>query len=399
MPIFKTSTVVEFMRDVRLSFRMEAGLTGLGAVFNRFIRSRSGRPLDPSPSAQKKPRATSSAPSSQRVAPEQPQSPAQSLAQGPAAERAKLVEQSQGLKQAHQLLALKEQELKSKDQELEQARHQLKLKSRELAELHNQIRGGLPLPAPHQIFLVAGTEDASWFLQSGEMSSQSIRRILEDNGLSIEGFGSILEFGCGVGRILRHWSMLEGTEVHGTDYNPELIGWCKENLLFAEFQVNDLVGGLGYEDEKFDFIYAWSVFTHLTEMQQFFWIEELRRVLRPGGYLFITTSGEPYLQKSGEFYRHQLLTTQGKFHLQQLVARHGESFFEEYSPLSLEEQERFRNGQMVVIREEVAGTNECNTFHPEEYVRTELAKDLEVIDFVPGGAEGSSQDVYLLRKP
>jgi SAM-dependent methyltransferase len=390
VPNFKTSTIVELARDVHLSVRVEAALIGVGAAVRRFMRSRSGKPLHLQEEAPPFSQIPTSAPSSQPLAAEQTGSLPRPQAQLAASEPPEL-------KQARQQLVIKDQELNSKVEELEQVRQQLKIKSRELAELHNQIREGLPIPPPREIFLVAGTEDASGFLQSGEMSSQSIREILEQNGLSIEGFDSILEFGCGVGRILRHWSTLEGTEVYGTDYNPELIAWCKENLPFAEFRVNDLVGGLAYEDEKFDFIYAWSVFTHLTEAQQFFWIEELSRVLRPGGYLFITTHGEPYLREFEKLYRQQLLLTRGESYLQQLVSKHGESFLQ--SPLSQEEQERFRNGQMVVIREEVAGTNECNTFHPEEYVRTKLAKDLEVIDFVPGGAEGSTQDVYLLRKP
>ncbi len=41
--------------------------------------------------------------------------------------------------------------------------------------------------------------------------------------------------------------------------------WCKSNLRFAEFRVNTLAGELPYKAETFDFIYAFSVFTHLSE--------------------------------------------------------------------------------------------------------------------------------------
>lgn len=47
MPIFKMKAVVELVRDVRLSFRAEAALTGLGSTIDWIIRSRSGKPSTP----------------------------------------------------------------------------------------------------------------------------------------------------------------------------------------------------------------------------------------------------------------------------------------------------------------------------------------------------------------
>jgi ubiquinone/menaquinone biosynthesis C-methylase UbiE len=49
---------------------------------------------------------------------------------------------------------------------------------------------------------------------------------------------------------------------------------------------------LEYEDSKFDFVYALSVFTHLDETLQFQWLLELRRVLRPEGILILTVYNE-----------------------------------------------------------------------------------------------------------
>jgi SAM-dependent methyltransferase len=255
------------------------------------------------------------------------------------------------------------QQLADKDQDAKLLRQRLANKDRELAELRNQIEGGPPIPPLEEIRLVTGAEDTSWFLKSGEIHTRIIREMLEKNGLDIEKFDSILDFGCGCGRLIRHWNTLERPAVHGSDYNPQLISWCKENLDFARFQLNDLVGRLRYENEKFDLIYAFSVFTHLTEPQHFHWIEELSRVLLPGGHLIITT--------------------------------HGERFLENLSP---DDKERYRNGQLVVRHEEAAGSNRCAAFHPEPYVREKLARDLILVDYRPGTKE-CSQDMYLLKKP
>src|ERR1019366_4417403 len=184
------------------------------------------------------------------------------------------------------------------------------------------------------------------------------------NGFQMENFHAILDFGCSVSRVLRYWKNLRGPEIWGTDYNPKLIQWCQANIPFGKFQVNKLKERLEYEDEKFDFIYALSVFTHMTESQQFLWINELSRVLKPGGYLFITTHGDHYVDG-----------------------------------LSQEDQKHYREGELVVLCADHEGSNQCAAYHPQSYVRERVARNLGVIDFVPKGAAGNPhQDVYLLRK-
>ena len=135
--------------------------------------------------------------------------------------------------------------------------------------------------------------DAGMFLNIGESCCNGIRRILAKNGIELEQFRAILDFGCGCGRIIRNFRDLEGPRLFGTDYNPKLANWCRSNLPFAEFGVNGLAPPLKYEDGSFDFIYAFSVFTHLSEKLQTEWLAELNRVMSPGGYLLFTTLGEP----------------------------------------------------------------------------------------------------------
>ena len=74
--------------------------------------------------------------------------------------------------------------------------------------------------------------------------------------MAIEQFGSMLDFGCGCGRMIRHWHDLPRRRLHGCDYNPLLVAWCSEHLPFAEFRGNALEPPLPYEDDQFDLVYC-----------------------------------------------------------------------------------------------------------------------------------------------
>ena len=224
---------------------------------------------------------------------------------------------------------------------------------------------GLPIPDTHLIDTVILSREIAWFLHSGRLCSDSIRYALLKNGYDLDDFETILDFGCGCGRVIRYWHQLSKRHrIYGTDINPELIAWDRKHLnQMADFQVNGLEPPLNYPDHFFDFIYAISVFTHLPESLQYAWMDELRRVLRPEGLL--------------------------------LLSVHGASRFFELTPT---EQDQFSAGALVVKYGSTPGSNLCGAYHPEIYVRNCLARKYDVVDFVPGGIRDADQDVYLLRQ-
>jgi SAM-dependent methyltransferase len=249
---------------------------------------------------------------------------------------------------------------------LEWARaHDPRLRRRNAVLRRQAVVDGLPLPPALLMGRVAGTSDAGWFLEGGRLAAASMRDVLHRNGLDIAGFAAVLDFGCGCGRVLRHWRGLAGPALHGTDTSPEMIAWCVRHLPFAAFQTNDLAPPLPYPDATFDFAYALSVFTHLPYALQEPWAQELTRVVRPDGFLLLTVHGARY--------RAQLMP---------------------------EEQQRFAAGELVTRHEQDAGGNRCTVFHPESWLRLHLARGLNVIAYVPEGALGNPfQDLVLLRKP
>ena len=110
-------------------------------------------------------------------------------------------------------------------------------------------------------------------------------------GCEFESLTSILDFGCGCGRVIRHLRT-RGKLVIGSDIDSEAIAWCNENLsTIAKFDPNDPSPPLPYADASFDLIYAISVFTHLPEELAMPWLRELNRILRPGGLLVTSVLG------------------------------------------------------------------------------------------------------------
>src|SRR5437764_7595053 len=150
---------------------------------------------------------------------------------------------------------------------------------------------GPPLPPRRLMVRVAGTADAEWFLRSGRAAYDAIA-----GHVPIESLGSVLDFGCGCGRVTRYWQDFAGA-VSGSDVNGKAIEWCRENLGFASFAQNTLAPPLVFEPESFDLVYALSVFTHLTAQLQLAWRDEMLRVLRPGGCLLLTTHGRSYVPR------------------------------------------------------------------------------------------------------
>jgi SAM-dependent methyltransferase len=223
---------------------------------------------------------------------------------------------------------------------------------------------GLPVPPAHLIFRVAGTPDAAWFLESGRLAAESIRDVLQRAQTRVETLGSILDFGCGCGRVIRNWAPLDA-EIVGSDLSGSAVDWCRENLVFARFETNGLSPPLSLDDASFDLTYALSVLTHLPEAIQHEWMDELCRVGRPGSFLVLTVHGERYLER-----------------------------------LEADERRRFQSGELVVRWGEVPGTNLCTTFHPPAWVREHLLPHgFEEVEFVPEGATGNPyQDLYLLRR-
>ena len=101
--------------------------------------------------------------------------------------------------------------------------------------------------------------------------------------------GSVLELGCGAGRLTGHLIELGG-EVHGLDISAAMVDYCRAHLPGGTFSEGDLRDLSGFPDLSRDAIVATSnVLDVLEEEDRLAVLREVRRVLRPGGLLMMSS--------------------------------------------------------------------------------------------------------------
>jgi SAM-dependent methyltransferase len=243
-------------------------------------------------------------------------------------------------------------------------------KSSDTTEPNALELGGWPLPPPRLRVLVVGETDVQLFLRGGKAHIEVMKGMLESAGVSLTDEDEALDFGCGCGRMARWWPDSFSAKLVGTDLSPDLVAWCQAELPFLDASINQLVPPLPFDAERFAYVYALSVFTHLPREVEQGWLAELRRVLRPGGHLFFSVSGEGFSER-----------------------------------LSEEERDAYDAGQAIVHFPEGAGSNLCATYHPPAYVREQMTSGFELVSHIPGAARERRvrpgplrQDAYLFRR-
>lgn len=114
-------------------------------------------------------------------------------------------------------------------------------------------------------------------------------------GKPLDRGASLLDFGVGWGRIARCFIKdLGKDEVFGTDITQEFIDICKKCFRSNNFIVNDSFPPTPIPSRRFDFVVAYSVFSHLSERACAAWMEEFSRILVPGGVVAVTTRSRDF---------------------------------------------------------------------------------------------------------
>ena len=102
--------------------------------------------------------------------------------------------------------------------------------------------------------------------------------------------GSVLDIGCGRGMLLERLAD-QGCEVHGTELSKDAAVGADERI---DLHVCPTLQAAGFDDNRFDAVVIWHVLEHLSDPRRT--IDEIQRVLRPGGKLFVAVPNFGSLQ-------------------------------------------------------------------------------------------------------
>ncbi|MEZ6194538.1 MAG: class I SAM-dependent methyltransferase [Planctomycetota bacterium] len=155
-----------------------------------------------------------------------------------------------------------------------------------------------PIP-PAEIYRFSNTTNDWGYLLTAASTYQMVMKILADLGLTLGEVSRVLDFGCGPGRGLRCFIRhVNEAEFFGCDVDRDAIEWCRKEMPFGSYEVNAELPRTVYEDDQFDLVFSVSVFSHLSERSQTAWLEELARIMRPGGHAILTMHGLHALERA-----------------------------------------------------------------------------------------------------
>jgi SAM-dependent methyltransferase len=136
------------------------------------------------------------------------------------------------------------------------------------------------------MFAVDGSTDEAIVRRTGRYAARQMSAALD-----LQPDDRVLELGCGLGRIGRelapscaHWT--------GVDISGEMIRFARQrlsgfdNVSFHQLERSSLAM---FDDNSFDKAYSLAVLCHMDKEDLFLYLEELRRVLKPGGMLYADT--------------------------------------------------------------------------------------------------------------
>ena len=104
-----------------------------------------------------------------------------------------------------------------------------------------------------------------------------------------------MDFGSGWGRITSFIKDFEKDKLIGVDPLSEMVELCRETNPWATFHKIDLYPPIELPTSSLDLIFAFSVFSHLTEEVHLQWLKEFGRLLRRGGTLVVTTRERDFI--------------------------------------------------------------------------------------------------------
>jgi SAM-dependent methyltransferase len=234
------------------------------------------------------------------------------------------------------------------------------------------LEQGAPLPPEGVHAMTRGIEHLVGGMRHADL-------MLAAAGPTPEG-GRGLDFGCSSGRVVRSLAATRSDlEWHACDPNDAAIAWARENLKRIEFFVSPQEPPLPRPDGHFDLVVAISIWSHYGPGAAVAWLDEMHRLVKPGGVLVLTAHGAHSLAL---FARERARDEQLLARAASALHAEGHFFHDEFGP----------QGDAGVVHPEWG-----LAFFTLEWLAARATPAWSVARFAPGAADGN-QDVIVLRR-
>ena len=236
--------------------------------------------------------------------------------------------------------------------------------------------------------IVSGREGRS-IMADAMMFRNFLKSLLADHARPLAADTRILEFGCGWGRILRTFLDEVSPEyLVGIDAQEWMLDIARQTTMRPGYAMYWRTAPLPQGDlpaNTFDLIYAYSVFSHLSEKAANAWIAEFARILAPGGIVCVTTRPRKHIQMWGNPHEH---------------SEHTPGYAKIFANAE-EDLARYDAGEFIF---HPAGSHELTdelygeAVVPEAYARQHWTKDLQFIGYFEDYARSYLQPAIALQK-
>ena len=238
-----------------------------------------------------------------------------------------------------------------------------------------RVRELLPCMPEESTQLQANGLSGDRAMQDGLLVYRLFKTIFEGLAGDLGACQALLDFGCGWGRITRFFLRdIDPSRVWGVDHYDKAIEVCTQTNPWHNFRQIRPFPPMDFPDSTFDLIFAYSVFSHLSEAAQRGWLVEFARVLRPGGVLIATTWDRELIVRCAE-----------------LRAQPPDlPFFQTHLPTMFKDTERwlaaYDNGEFCfdTSRDSYGDVSSYlgETCIPKQYVHEHWGQHLDVVDFI-----------------
>ena len=238
------------------------------------------------------------------------------------------------------------------------------------------VKTGLSTEQPPETIhaMARGPLAAAGSMYDANIVAEGVRR----SGGTMDDVRRGLDFGCSSGRLVRvlaaAWPEVEW---HGVDPNTEAVQWAAAHLEGVSFAPSPQEPPLPYDDASFQLVAAISIWSHFSEAAARRWLEEMARIIAPGGKLVLTTHGPQsvaFYAANGERPPEQLAE------IRQALYRDGYWYFPEFGD----------EGDWGVVN-----TQWGTAFQTPEWWARVALDDFVLGDYLVG-RNSDNQDVYTL---